>query len=145
VSTTTSVSRYKQYSRRPITDQSLIPSVAQTLTQLFLEPVNSLEAACAIVVSAKESAQGRGGDLGGSENLRAEPEAPEPKEVVARFLTNLAKVCALFGLASGALKRLPAVYYGKQLIENMLYETVNLKARRSYLHIVLTWFSRKSC
>jgi hypothetical protein len=69
--------------------------------------------------------QPKGGEgLGGSENLRAELELLGfKKEVVARFLTKLEKVCVLFRVTSSTLKRLPVVDYGKQLIENTLYET----------------------
>jgi len=67
-------------------DQSLFPAVVQTLIQLFVEPVYSLEAAYAI--------------------LRAELELLGfKKEDVAGFLTNLEKVCLLFGATSGALKK----------------------------------------
>jgi len=58
----------------PTTDQALIPAVAQTLTRPLVEPVYSMETAYGILDSTKEPAQGRGWDLGGSENLRAELE-----------------------------------------------------------------------
>jgi hypothetical protein len=116
-----------------VTDQPPIPAVAQTLTKLFVEPVNPMRMAYEILESAKESAQGREGGLRESGNLRADLVLLGfKKEVVAGFLTNLAKMCALSGVPSGTLDRLQAVEYGMQLIENTLNEI--MKARP---HLVL--------
>jgi hypothetical protein len=85
-----------------------------------------------LLKSPRDSALERGEDLRGSGNLRADLELLGfKKEVVAGFLTNLEKICALFGVSSGTLNRLPAVGYGVQLIENTLDEI--MKARRPHL------------